>query len=50
MGTLLTASQEPLSDEAVQDLLTIAAESSHLNVVDFLLARHPSVPLNEEVA
>jgi ankyrin repeat protein len=49
MGTLLTAGQESPSEETIQDLLTAAAKSSDLEVVNSLLTQHPSVPLNEEI-
>lgn len=49
MRTLLTAGQESQSEETIQNLLMTAAKSSHLDVINFLLAQYPSVPLNEEI-
>ncbi|KAK6008160.1 hypothetical protein QM012_000063 [Aureobasidium pullulans] len=49
MRTLLTASQESPSEEAVQKLLAAAVQSSHLEVVEFLLDQYLSVSMNEEI-
>lgn len=49
LRTLLTNGQEPPSEEIIQNLLMTAAKNSHLDVVDFLLAQYPSIPLNEEI-
>ena len=49
LRTLLTDGQESPSKESIQNLLTTAAKSSHLDVVTFLLAQYPSIPLNEEI-
>lgn len=49
LRTLLTDGQESPSEEIIQNLLTTAAKSSHLDVVTFLLAQYPSTPLNEEI-
>ena len=48
--SLLSARQEPPSETIIQNALTIAAKSSHLEVVELLLNQYPSVPLNEELA
>jgi ankyrin repeat protein len=46
---LLTDGQESSSEETIQNLLTTAAKSSHLDVITFLLAQYPSIPLDEEI-
>ncbi|KAM0331883.1 hypothetical protein ACHAPQ_005903 [Fusarium lateritium] len=49
LETILPDDQESLSEETIQDLLTAAVKSSQLGVVDLLLSKYPSVPLNEQV-
>lgn len=49
LRTLLTDGQESSSEETIQNLLTTAAKSSHLDVVTFLLTQYPSISLNEEI-
>jgi hypothetical protein len=47
--TLLSASKESPSEELIQQLLTTATKSSHLNTLAFLLDRYPNVCPSEEV-
>jgi ankyrin repeat protein len=49
LKTVLSNDQESLSEDTIQDLLTAAAKSSQLEVVNLLLSQYPSVPLNEQV-
>lgn len=49
MGALLSARQESPSEETIQNALTIAVKSSHLDVIKLLLNYYPSIPLNEEI-
>lgn len=49
MEVLLSSRQEPPSEETIQNALTIAAKSSHLNVLKLLLDKNPTIPLDEEV-
>ncbi|SPJ78219.1 uncharacterized protein FTOL_06608 [Fusarium torulosum] len=49
LKAILSADQESLSEETIQDLLTAAAKGSQIEVVNPLLSQYPSVPLNEQV-
>ncbi|KAG9683641.1 hypothetical protein KCU95_g12997, partial [Aureobasidium melanogenum] len=49
MRTLLMGSEEPPSESIIQNLLVAGVKGTHLGVVELLLDRHPSVPLNEEI-
>jgi hypothetical protein len=46
---LLSVSEESPSDELIQQLLTTAAKSSHLETMTFLLDRYPDISPSEEV-
>jgi hypothetical protein len=47
--TLLRAGEEPLLQETVQKLLTIAVWRSRLQCLEFLVNEYPSVSLDEEI-
>jgi ankyrin repeat protein len=49
MEILLSASKESPSEDLIQQLLTVATRSSHLNTMAFLLDRYPDVSPSEEV-
>ncbi|KAM0240796.1 hypothetical protein ACHAP5_007831 [Fusarium lateritium] len=49
LETVLSDDQESSSEETIQDLLTAAVKSSQPGVVNKLLSKYPSVPLNEQV-
>ncbi|RFN44927.1 hypothetical protein FIE12Z_10822 [Fusarium flagelliforme] len=49
LETILLKEKEPPLAEDVQELLTTAAKESHTDVVNFLLTKYASVPLNEEI-
>jgi hypothetical protein len=49
MEILLSASKESPSEDLIQQLLTTATRSSHLNTMAFLLDRYPDVSPSEEV-
>jgi DNA topoisomerase VI subunit B len=49
LKTILSNDQESLSEKTIQDLLTAAAKSSQLEVLNLLLSQYPAVPLNEQV-
>lgn len=48
MRALLAARQESPSEGTIQNALTTAAKMSHLEVIECILNRYPSVSLNEE--
>ncbi|KAH6949185.1 ankyrin repeat-containing domain protein [Fusarium avenaceum] len=46
---MLLNGQESLSEETMQDLLTVVAKSYQLEMINLLLLQYPSVPLNEQI-
>ncbi|KAG8668291.1 hypothetical protein FPOAC2_07579 [Fusarium poae] len=49
LETILSKYKESPPDETVQELLATAAKESHPDVVNFLLTKYASVPLNEAI-
>lgn len=49
MRALLTTRQEPPSEETIQNALTAAIKSSHLDILKFMLHQYPFTSLNEEI-
>ncbi|OBS20385.1 hypothetical protein FPOA_06756 [Fusarium poae] len=49
LETILSKDEESPPDETVQELLATAAKESHPDVVNFLLTKYASVPLNETI-
>ncbi|KAJ9420032.1 ankyrin repeat-containing domain protein [Fusarium oxysporum] len=49
MRTLLSTTEQPPSQETIQEVLTTAIKNCQFDAVRFLLAKYRSVPVNEEI-